>query len=275
MDANRQQSAAVELHNVGVLRGGRWLVRGIDWTIAAGTCAAILGPNGSGKSTLARVIMGHLWPSEGEVAVGGARFGEVDLNELRRSIRLVQSAGPYDAEPELTAREVVLTGAFGTIGLFDAPSDTDRSHASSLLARVGLSDVADHRYATLSSGERVRTLIARALLGQPSLLILDEPTAGLDLLAREQVLATVQALLAHAPPRPTVLMITHHVEELPPQTQSVLLLEQGRAAARGGAGEVLKEDVLSRVYRCPVRVEQHDGRYFLRVAPSAWKDLLG
>src|SRR5437867_12941707 len=122
-----EQLAAIELSSVGVTRGGRWILRGIDWSVAPGTCAAILGPNGSGKSTLARVLCGYIWPSEGDVSVAGAHFGEIDLNELRRSIRLVQPAGPYDIDPSLTAIEVVLTGRFGTIGLFDVPGDADRA----------------------------------------------------------------------------------------------------------------------------------------------------
>src|SRR2546423_4423790 len=203
----------LELRNVSLQRGGREILRNISWSVPHGTCAAILGPNGSGKSTLARILSGYMWPTSGDVFVDGQHFGEVDLNELRRSVRLVQSAGPYDVDPELTAREVVLTGLFGTIGLFDATTDEDRVRAEQLLARVGLSPVRDSRYSTLSSGERVRALIARALMQRPMLLLLDEPTAGLDILAREQVLATLQAMLAAPVHPPTVVMITHHVEE--------------------------------------------------------------
>src|SRR5437016_5065183 len=101
---------ALSLHNVSVLRSGRWILRDVDWSVPAGKCAAIVGPNGSGKSTLSRIICGYLWPTKGEVVVEGRRFGETDLNDLRRSIRLVQAAGPYDVDPTLSAREVVLTG---------------------------------------------------------------------------------------------------------------------------------------------------------------------
>src|SRR5205823_506722 len=108
-----------------ITRAGRLILRGINWQVPRGACAAILGPNGSGKSTLARIISGYMWPTSGEVIVDGQRFGEVDMNELRRSIRLIQAAGPYDVDPELTAREAVLTGAFGTIGLFEQPTSDD------------------------------------------------------------------------------------------------------------------------------------------------------
>jgi iron complex transport system ATP-binding protein len=269
-------SPAIELHGVGVLRDNRWILRDIDWQVPAGSCCAILGPNGSGKSTLTRILAGHLWPTSGDVRVVGGRFGEESLADIRRRIRLVQAAGPYDVDPELTAREVVLTGFFSTIGLYDTPTPAMREQADGLLKQVGLSRVADHVYATLSSGERVRSLIARALAVRPDLLLLDEPTSGLDLLAREQVLATVQRLFdsPSAEPPPTTLFITHHVEELPPATSQVLVLSDGRAAARGAPDEVLRPEVLSPVYGCPLVVRRVGGRAYTEVHPDAWEGLL-
>jgi iron complex transport system ATP-binding protein len=189
-----QQPPAIDVRNVTVQRGERRILRGISWTVPAGACAAILGPNGSGKSTLARVIMGQMWPTAGEVTVLGQRFGETDLKQLRESIRLVQSGGVVELDPEETTLNVALTGFFGTVGLYDSVTPAMRRTASQLLRQVGLSREANQPYRTLSSGERMRCLIARALVVEPKLLILDEPTAGLDLLARERVLATVQEL---------------------------------------------------------------------------------
>ena len=273
-----ENELAIELRSVGVRRGNAWILREIDWSVPAGACAAILGPNGSGKSTLARILACHLWPSEGDASVLGSRMGEANLLDVRKDVRLVQSAGPYDADPELSAREVVLTGFFGTIGLYDQTTEVMHAEADRLLEQVGLTHVADHPYATLSSGERVRSLIARALVIRPKLLLLDEPTAGLDLLAREQVLATVQGMFepqaAKQSPPPTTVMITHHVEELPPATSHVLLLSNGRVAAKGLPAEVLRADVLSRAYEFELQVRQSNGRYYVEAHPRAWERLL-
>lgn len=265
---------AILLKNVGLRRGETWILRCLNWSVPAGACAAILGPNGSGKSTLTRILACHYWPTEGESSVLGAQFGDANLLELRKSIRLVQPAGPYDIDAELTAREVVLTGFFGTLGLYDLADEAMIIEADRLLAQVGLSARSDHRYGTLSSGEKVRNLIARALVREPSLLLLDEPTSGLDLLAREQVLATVQALFEGNGPRPTVVFITHHVEELPPATSHVLLLDQGQIGAVGTPANVLRNEILSRVYGCPVEVRVNRGRHYVEVHPSAWAQLL-
>src|SRR5882724_966406 len=187
-------TAAIELTDVGFRRDGRWILHKLNWRVEAGSCAAILGPNGSGKSTLTRIVAGHLWPTAGRVRVLGETFGEVDLHALRRGLRLVQSTSAVELDPDLTAHEVAVTGLFGTVGLYDEVDPEMHDAAADVMDRVGLHQVATHRYNTLSNGERMRCLIARAMVVRPRLLLLDEPTAGLDLLAREQVLATIQAL---------------------------------------------------------------------------------
>jgi iron complex transport system ATP-binding protein len=257
--------AAIRLEGVGLLRDPRWILRGVDWTVPERACAAILGPNGSGKSTLARIIGGHLWPTEGSCSILGGTFGSTNLVELRKRIRLLQPAGPYDVDPSLTALEIVLTGFFASLSLYDEPSEEQNQRAGELLALVGLSQLAGQTYARMSSGERVRSLLARALTGKPRLLLLDEPTAGLDLLGREQLLATVQQLATSAD-APAIVIITHHVEELPPAVSQLLLLENGRVAAAGRPAEVLTGEILSRVYRWPVEVTWQAGRCYLRVA---------
>jgi iron complex transport system ATP-binding protein len=255
----------VDLQNVCVIRGGREILKNISFTLPARACAGILGPNGSGKSTLVRVIMGQIWPSAGSVAVLGQTFGETDLNELRESIRLVQTSSIVEFDPEETALRIVLTGFFGTVGLFKPVTPQMQRRAMRLIRQVGLAAEAQQPFRTLSSGERIRCLIARALVIKPRLLILDEPTAGLDLLAREQVLGSVQQLISTGKHRPAVLMITHHIEELLPQMTRVLVLNEGRLAGFGPPERVLKSKLLSAVYRCPVQVSKHGGRYWWRV----------
>ena len=270
----RERQPAFVLQNVSIQRGERWILRDVSWKVPQGVCCAILGPNGSGKSTVTRVLAAHLFPTRGEVEVLGQRFGESDLPSLRHRIRLVQAAGPYDIDPSLTARETVLTGFFGTLGLYDDVTPQMKDHAVHLLRRVGLTQVADQSYGVLSSGERVRALIARALAAEPELLLLDEPTAGLDLRAREQVLATVELLFESPKPSLTAVLITHHIEELPPATSEVMLLDDGKLAASGPPAQVLQAEILSQVYRCPLHVSVANGRYHVQVDPGGWKDLL-
>jgi iron complex transport system ATP-binding protein len=261
------------MHGVGVMRDRRWILKDITWQVPAGSLAAILGPNGSGKSTLARIAACHLWPTAGQCSVLGNRFGEANLPELRRNIRLVQPAGPYDVDSALTAREVVLTGYFGSIGLYEKVSEEMAQRADELLHSLGLAAVIDHSYASLSSGERMRSLIARAMATRPRLLILDEPTSGLDPLAREQVLATIDLLLDSAD-APTVILITHHIEELPPRTAQVLLLRDGGPVASGPMQKVLESSILSQTFGVPATIRMAGGRYYLEVHPSAWNGLL-
>jgi iron complex transport system ATP-binding protein len=266
---------AIDVRNLTVARNGRKILNRITWSVPAGSCAAILGPNGSGKSTLARVIMGQLWPTSGEVWILGQRFGETDLNQLRESIRLVQSAGVVEFDPQETVLRVILTGFFGTVGLYHDVTPAMVRRANQLIGQVGLKAEASQPFGTLSSGERMRCLIARALVLEPRLLILDEPTAGLDVLARERVLATVQQLVRESKSPPAVLMITHHVEELMPETKHVLILKAGKAAATGLPRDVLTTAVLSGVYDFPVQVSRRGGRFWLQVHPRAWEMLRG
>ena len=182
-----------------------------------------------------------------------------------------KTASVVEFDPEDSVVRVVLTGFFGTVGLFKETTPAMDRRARRLIKHVGLAAEMEQPFKTLSSGERIRCLIARALVVQPRLLILDEPTAGLDLLAREQVLASVHPLVSKGRNRPTVLMITHHVEELMPETTEVLVLKDGRVAAGGPPKKVLTSRILSAVYSCPVKISRHGGRFWWRVSASAWK----
>lgn len=276
-----QAPPAVQATDLHVQRGGTAILRGIDCTIGRGQCAALLGPNGCGKTTFARALTGHIFPSQGQVRVLGHTLGQTDVRALRQKIGVVNpitdSAGAHVpgavVDASLTATEAVVTGFFASVALYDRPSQQQLTRSRAVLDQVGLSQRKDHRFAQLSTGEQRRALIARALVHWPELLILDEPTAGLDLPGREQVLATIEQVLQAADP-PAVLMITHHVEELSPSTSQVFLMQAGRIAQAGPPQQVITPESLSQLFGCKVYVRQVHGRYWLEVLPEAWLDLL-
>ena len=271
-DATTDQPA-LQLNDVSLRRGQAWILNGIDWTIPCGSVAAILGPNGSGKTTLTRVITGYEWPTNGQVHVLGERLGEVDVRALRKRIQIVNPSARFGVDARLCARDVVLTGYFASLGLYDQTTDQQQAHAATLLQTVGLGHRMDHEYATLSTGEQRRCLLARAMVELPDILILDEPTAGLDIPAREHLLATIEQL-HHLPKRPTIITITHHVEEISPATEHVLMLKAGEVAASGKPAKVIIPEILSDLYGCKVYVQRRSRRYWLEVLPEAWIDLL-
>ncbi|MCC7192317.1 MAG: ATP-binding cassette domain-containing protein [Phycisphaeraceae bacterium] len=275
------RSPAVEIDDLHVVRGDTPILRGITCRIPAGTCTAILGPNGCGKTTLMRTLTGQMFITSGTVRVLGETIGQTDVRALRKRIGVVNpSAGNSHIansgavlDADLTAHDVVLTGFFGTIGLYDQPSPEQNHQADQRLNQVGLSHRRNLKFALLSTGEQRRCMIARALAHMPELLILDEPTAGMDLAGREQVLAAIEMILAQ-PNAPAVLMITHHVEELSPRTQQVLLMRSGQVLMSGKPTDVITPESLTATFGCKVFVKKIHGRYWLEVLPEAWLDLV-
>lgn len=253
----------VDIKNVSFIRDGRAILDGITWQIHRGQHWAIVGANGSGKTTLLRLATGYLWPSSGEVNVLANRYGEVDLAKLRRRIGWVSSALAEMIRRNQTALEIVLTGAFASTGLFAKPSAENLERAKTLLEHFGCSSVAASRFGVLSLGEQQKVLIARALMAEPELLILDEACAGLDLPTREAVLAQIDAL-ARGPAR-TLVFVTHHIEEITPSFSHVLVLREGRVAAAGKKEEVLTGEVLSAAMGVCVRIDRHGDRYWPRI----------
>lgn len=265
---------AVELKGVRRTLDGFVALDRLDWRIPVGAHAVILGPNGSGKSTLLRLITGYLFPTDGAVSVLGETLGQVDVGQLRRKIGLVDPRGSYlsDHQPAL---DLVVSGFFGHwTADFDDPSDEMWRRAGRALSEVGLPSRGKQVFGTLSSGERLRVLLARALVHEPELLLLDEPTQGLDLLARETFLATLRTLLNRRPSL-TLLLVTHHLEEIPPSTSEVLLLKEGRKIASGPPSRTLRSEPLSQALGCPVEVEWSAGRWRWSVDPRVWDDLTG
>ncbi len=260
------QPAAVVLDGVTMLRQEQRILDDVSGTLPAGRCTALLGPNGCGKTTLTRILMGMLWPTRGSVRVLGETLGSTDVRALRRRIGLVHPASARidlvpATDPRLSALDTVLTGIFGTVGLYDADQLTadDRARAAHGLQSVGLAGHETQAFGTLSTGEQRRVLVARALIRRPELLILDEPTAGLDIAGREQVLATIQRILESKDP-PTVLMITHHVEEISPLTAQVILMREGRLTASGPPESTITSARMSETFSCPVDVRRTHGR---------------
>ena len=239
-------------------RGGRAILGPLDWTVCRGERWGVAGPNGAGKTTLLRVASAQLRPSVGAASVLGGRFGRTQLAALRTRIGLVEPALGRRFYPRQRAIDVVLTGAEGTILPTDVAAETvDR--ARGLLESVGVGELATRLFADCSEGERARILLARALLADAELLVLDEPAAGLDLPGRELLLAALDRVLAERPGLTTVT-VTHHLEELPAGTTHALLLRDGRAVAAGPVADALTDATLSACFGLPLHLERRGGR---------------
>lgn len=264
---------AVQLDQVSVTRNDTPILRDVHWTLPRGTRCTILGPNGSGKTTLTRVLTGYEWPTAGTATILGQTLGQVDVRQLRQRVQLVNPAARFGLDSHLTARDAVLTGYFASLGLYDPVSDEQRDQADHLLRVVGMAHRREHRLGMLSTGEYRRVLLARALVRIPEMLILDEPTAGLDVTGREHLLATISQL-HRQPDAPTIITVTHHVEEIDPGTDQLLMLKAGRVAYLGSPDDGLTPETLSRLFDCKVYVQKRSGRWWLEVLPEAWLDLL-
>lgn len=224
----------------------------LNWTVQPGENWAILGLNGAGKTTMLKLLHGDLWPSNGQIEVLGQRFGQTSIPALTRRIGWVSSALQDWLRPGETAERIVLSGKFASIGLYEQYRASELATARSLLAQVGGSKLIGRPYGLLSQGERQAVMIARALMTQPELLVLDEPCNGLDLFAREKLLTQV-AQIAQLPNPPALLMVSHYPEEILPCFNRVLLLKQGRIFAQGPRDELLTETTLQRFYGTPVQ----------------------
>jgi iron complex transport system ATP-binding protein len=263
-DAERAPSEtapALRLTGVRVVRDGQAILDGIDWAVHPGERWAILGPNGSGKTTLVRVASLYLHPTDGEVEVLGQRLGRVDVRLHRRLVGLTSMALTDQLRPMLTATDVVMCAKNAALEPWWHTYDkTDRAKARTLLDRLGAGYLAERQFGTCSSGERQRILLARTLMTDPGLLLLDEPTAGLDLGGREELVATLDVLAAE-PTSPPVVLVTHHLEEIPAGFTHGLLLRDGRLFACGQIDDVLRADRLSACFGIDLEVARLGGRW--------------
>jgi len=253
----------IACEGVGYQQQGVDILRAINWRIDRGQHWAVLGPNGSGKTTLLRIACGYLWPTTGRVLRLGREL--VDLGELRRSIGWISDELARQVPPDDTALETVVSGRFAQIGLkrfpVIGPRQRDFADASVELTRLGCAALANKPFGILSHGERQQVLIARARMAQPQLLVLDEPTAGMDPGVRERFLAWLNDRLMHDLAAPAVLLVTHHVEEIMPGIQNTIILSNGRIHALGRTCDVLKRETIEMVYETRLaRVERSGGR---------------
>lgn len=258
-------SLAIDLRGVTVMKAGNELVSDIDWQVARGERWVLFGANGSGKTTLLQVISTYQFPARGSAAILGQTMGRTDVRTLRPRIGYVGPAPQALVRRHLSCRDIVVTGvhaAFVDTRWHDYTDEHWRA-ADRHLATMGVLGFAEREFATLSEGEKRRVLIARALMADPELLLLDEPGTGLDLGARERLVDSLSALAGDRGPV-TIVLVTHHVEEIPPGFEQVLMLADGRVAASGKVDEVLTSEALSAAYGMDLEIDRHEGRYRAR-----------
>ncbi|MEV4254002.1 ABC transporter ATP-binding protein [Spirillospora sp. NPDC049652] len=254
----------LRLRGVGVKREGASLLRDVTWTVDEGDRWVVVGPNGAGKTTLLQIAAALLHPTEGEVEILEERVGRTDVFELRPRIGFASVAVAEKVPAGETVLDVVLTGSYAIIGRWrEEYESTDLARAIGLLEALGCSELVKRRFATLSEGERKRVQIARALMPDPELLLLDEPAAGLDLGGREDLVRRL-SVLANDPAAPTTVMVTHHVEEVPEGFTHALLLRKGGVVAAGKVDEVFTPEHLTACFGLPLTVDRQNGRWYAR-----------
>ncbi|MBP1999634.1 iron complex transport system ATP-binding protein [Paenibacillus shirakamiensis] len=252
----------IEMRDISWVRDGKTLLQDVDWSVEEHQHWAILGLNGSGKTTLLNMLNGYQWPTTGRISVLGQTFGEVDVRELRRSIGWVSSSLQEKLYVNEKAENLVVSGKFASIGLYEQPTDEDYEKARSLMEQLQCAHLYNRTYQTCSQGEKQKLLIARALMASPKLLILDEATNGLDFISREALLSSIE-WLSQQPDAPHMIYVTHHTEEILPIFSHTLLLRRGEVFAAGPTREVLQDDHLSAFFEMPVELTWRHDRAWL------------
>jgi iron complex transport system ATP-binding protein len=254
----------IDFRKVSLRRGGRILVGPVTWSVELDERWVVIGPNGAGKTSLLRIAAAMEYPSSGTAYVLGERLGRVNTSELRARVGLSSSALAQRVPDGEVVRDLVVSAGYAVLGRWrERYDDIDYAQAIDMLESLGAEHLAERTYDTLSEGERKRVLIARSLMTDPELLLLDEPAAGLDLGGREELVARL-ADLAADPDAPAIVLVTHHVEEIPPGFSHGLVLSEGHVVASGLLPEVLTSENLSTAFGQSIALEVIDGRYFAR-----------
>lgn len=258
----------MEFHDVHLRRGTTAILEGVNWQVGPGQRWVLLGPNGSGKTTLVQLASGYLHPTRGAVEILGQRLGRADVRAMRKQVAVVSASVARMIVPWLSAREVVVSALHGALEpWWHSYTSSEQDRAVALLTDAGFGHIAERSFGQLSEGERQQVLLARALMTEPGLLLLDEPCAGLDMGGRERLLGRLGALSA-LPSTPPIVMVTHHVEEVPAGFTHVLLLRSGRVLAAGQVPTTLSAQALSDCFGLPLRLTSDQGRWSSRADPG-------
>ena len=257
-------SAILELSDISVRRGDRVILGPLNWQVLEGERWVILGPNGAGKTTLLQICSSLIHPTTGEINILGEKLGKVDVFELRTRIGLTSSALVEQLPPDELVMDVVLTAAYAMLGRWQEKYDLwDESRAMALLTALGVRELGERLFGSLSEGEKKRVQIARALMADPELLLLDEPASSLDLGGREDLLRRIESLSID-PLAPATVIVTHHIEEIPVGTTHALLLREGAVVAQGEVASVITDQNLTQAYGLAITVQTEGGRFFAR-----------
>ncbi|MCK8602573.1 ABC transporter ATP-binding protein [Desulfoferrobacter suflitae] len=258
----------IRLDKVSLVRNRKTILEAIQWSVSPGDHWVVMGANGSGKTTLLQLLAGYLWPTRGNITVLGERFGHTDLRTLRKKIGWVGSFLQIQVPPSERPVDFIVSGKFASIGIFEQPAEDDYRHAYQVACRLRVDKILQSPYGVLSQGEKQRLLIARALMHNPQLVILDEPCAGLDLAAREQLLQILQDLGSSAN-SPTLIYVTHHLEEIVPIFTHTLLLKDGKILAQGTNEDILRSSLLQEAFGLAMEVVKDKGRYWAHIQADA------
>ena len=254
----------VALTDVSVLRSGKAIIDQLTWSVNSHERWVIIGPNGAGKTTLLSLLSSYLFPSKGSVSILGSTLGTVDSAELKTRVGMTSAALLSLIPEDEKVGDIVLSSAYAVFGRWNEDYDPwDESRSSALLSTLGVKELRDRLFVTLSEGEKKRVMIARALMPDPELLLMDEPAAGLDLGGREDLLKRISSF-AVDPAATATITVTHHLEEIPTATTHVLVLKAGRSFAQGPVESTLTSEMLSDLYGIRLQLGTHLGRYFAR-----------